>query len=143
MVRWNQTGYVVTTARFVESIRPTRISPRKAMWNVFAISMTNCLPLKRQKQNKKVYVYIEDYRNRPLRNLCGGLFPGRQLHTHAGLCQAAPCGRYPMGQQEVHEHETPGDRSGGHLHCWMTSFIPVAANYFCEKLLTLPSNHIP
>ena len=24
------------------------------------------------------------------------------------LCPATPCGRYPVGQQEVHEHEAPG-----------------------------------
>ena len=31
-----------------------------------------------------------------------------QLRPHAGLCPAAPCGRHPVGQQEVHEHEAPG-----------------------------------
>ena len=42
---------------------------------------------------------------------CGGQFPGRQLCSHAGLCPAAPCGRHPVGQQEVHEHEAPGGGS--------------------------------
>ena len=38
----------------------------------------------------------------------GGEFPGRQLCSNAGLCPAAPCGRHPVGQQEVHEHEAFG-----------------------------------
>ena len=37
------------------------------------------------------------------RTLAGGLFPRRQLCPHAGLCQAVPCGRFPVGEQEVHE----------------------------------------
>ena len=41
-------------------------------------------------------------------NLCSGQFPRRQLRPHADLCPAASCGRYPVGQQEVHEHEAPG-----------------------------------
>ena len=70
--------------------------------------------------NKKAYVHIEDWRS--------GLFPRRQLCPHAGLRQAAPCSRYTMGQQKVHEHETPGGRSGGLLHSWLTSFRPESAN---------------
>ena len=38
----------------------------------------------------------------------GGQLPGRQFRPYAGLCPAAPCSRYPVGQQEVHEHEAPG-----------------------------------
>ena len=41
-------------------------------------------------------------------NSCSGQFPRRQLRPHAGLCPAASCGLYPVGQQEVHEHEAPG-----------------------------------
>lgn len=42
----------------------------------------------------------------------GRLLPRRQLCPHAGLCQAPPRGRYPVGVQEIHEHETPRGRSG-------------------------------
>ena len=28
-----------------------------------------------------------------------------QLRPDAGLCEASPCGGYPVGQQEIHEHE--------------------------------------
>ena len=42
------------------------------------------------------------------RTRVGWLLPGRQLGTYADLCPAPPCGRYPVGQQEVHEHEAPG-----------------------------------
>ena len=37
-----------------------------------------------------------------------GSFPDGSSAPHAGLCPAAPCGRHPVGQQEVHEHEAPG-----------------------------------
>ena len=37
-----------------------------------------------------------------------GSFPERSSAPHAGLCPATPCGRHPMEQQEVHEHEAPG-----------------------------------
>ena len=30
------------------------------------------------------------------------------IRSHAGLRPTAPCGRYPVGQQEVREHEAPG-----------------------------------
>ena len=30
----------------------------------------------------------------------------------AGLCPPAPCGRYPVGLQEIHEHEALGGGSG-------------------------------
>ena len=35
---------------------------------------------------------------------------GEMVHGSRCLCQAAPCGRYPVGQQKVHEYEvrTPG-----------------------------------
>jgi hypothetical protein len=39
--------------------------------------------------NKKAYVHIEDWRNRPLQG--GRQFSGRQLCPHAGLCPTAPC----------------------------------------------------
>ena len=41
---------------------------------------------------------------------------------HAGLFQAAPCGRYPVGEQEVHECEALGDHSGKRLCCRLISF---------------------
>ena len=37
-----------------------------------------------------------------------GSFPDGKLCSHAGLCPAAPCGRHPVGQQEVHEYEASG-----------------------------------
>ncbi len=37
-----------------------------------------------------------------------GSFPRRQLRPYVGLCPTSPCGRHPVGQQEVHEHEAPG-----------------------------------
>lgn len=56
------------------------------------------------------------------RTLAGGLFPRRQLCPHAGLCQAVPCGRFPVGEQEVHECEALGDHSGKRLCCRLISF---------------------
>ena len=52
----------------------------------------------------------------------GGYLPGWQLCPHAGLRPAAPCGRHPVGQQEVHEHEALRGGSGRRLYCWLTSF---------------------
>ena len=42
--------------------------------------------------------------------------------TDAGLCPAAPCGWYPVGQQKVHEYEALGGGSGRRLYCRLTSF---------------------
>ena len=39
----------------------------------------------------------------------------------ARLCHA-PCGRYPVGLQEIHEHEALGGGSGRRLYCRLTSF---------------------
>ena len=55
-----------------------------------------------------------------------------ELCSHAGLCPAAPCGRYPVGQQEVHEYEAPGGCHWGRLHCRLTSFMPEFANQFAH-----------
>ena len=35
-------------------------------------------------------------------------FPDSNSALMAGLCPAAPCGRHPVGQQEVYEYEAPG-----------------------------------
>ena len=64
---------------------------------------------------------------------CGGQFPGRQLCPDAGLCQAAPCSRHPVGQQKVYEYEAPGGCPWGRLHCRLTSFIPGSANQFAQN----------
>ncbi len=40
---------------------------------------------------------------------CGGLLSGWQLGSDASLRPAAPCGRHPVGQQEIHEYEVFGD----------------------------------
>ena len=39
-----------------------------------------------------------------------------------GLREAAPCGRYSVGQQEIHEHEALGGGHGRRLHCRLTLF---------------------
>ena len=75
--------------------------------------------MKPKEAAKKVEDGIEETRRR---TLGGGLFPRRQLCPHAGLCQAAPCGRYPVGKQEVHECEALGDHSGKRLCCRLISF---------------------
>ena len=57
-----------------------------------------------------------------IREAVNQVMRGRQLCPHVGLCPAAPCSRYPVGQQEVHEHEALGGGSGRRLYCWLTSF---------------------
>ena len=51
-----------------------------------------------------------------------GTFPDGNCCPHAGLCQTAPCGRHPVGQQEIHEYEALRDVSGRLLYCRLTSF---------------------
>ncbi len=53
---------------------------------------------------------------------CSGDLPGWKLCPYAGLRTAAPYGRYPVGQQEVHEHEALRGCLPGRLYCWLTSF---------------------
>ena len=48
--------------------------------------------------------------------------PRWELCSDAGLCEAAPCSRHSVGQQEVHEHEAFGGSHGRRLHCRLTSF---------------------
>ena len=55
-------------------------------------------------------------------------FQLEKLRRMPVLCQAPPCGRHPVGQQEVYEHEASGGRSGGRLHRWLT--------LFCQSLQT-------
>ena len=55
------------------------------------------------------------------RTRVGGDVPRWQLRPDAGLREAAPCGRYPVGQQEIHEHEALGGGSGRRLYCRLTS----------------------
>ena len=50
-----------------------------------------------------------------------GTFPDGNS-AHAGLREAAPCGRHPVGQQEIHEHEALGGGSVRRLYCRLTSF---------------------
>ena len=38
------------------------------------------------------------------------------------LCWSAPCGRHPVGQQEIHEHEAFRGGSGRCFYCRLTSF---------------------
>ena len=61
----------------------------------------------------------------------GGLLPGRELSADAGLRQAAARRGDAMGQQEVHEHEAPGD-AGRRLPRRVVSFT-WAANKFAHK----------
>ena len=49
------------------------------------------------------------------------------------LGEAAPCGRYPVGQQEIHEHEALGGGSVRRLYCRLTSGLPEPANKFAHK----------
>ena len=62
-----------------------------------------------------------------------GDLPGRQLCPHAGLRPAAPCGRHPVGQQEVHEYEALGGGSGRRLYCRLTSFSQSLQNEFAHN----------
>ena len=52
---------------------------------------------------------------------CGGNIPGRQFCFDAGLCPITPCGRNPVGQQEVHEYEAFGGGSGSPFSRWVSS----------------------
>ena len=47
---------------------------------------------------------------------------GRKFRTDASLCSPASCGRHPVGQQEIHEHEASGGRLRGRLCCGLTTF---------------------
>ena len=58
----------------------------------------------------------------PAQDKGGRLLPGRQFDFDAGLCPAASCSWYPVGQQKVHEHEALRDGSGRRLYCRLTSF---------------------
>ena len=60
----------------------------------------------------------------------GGDVSGRKLCPDAGLRETPPCGRYPVGQQKVHEYEAPGGGSGRRLYCRLISFSRVC-KYFC------------
>ena len=50
-----------------------------------------------------------------------GLLPGWQFCFDAGLCQAPPCSRHPVGQQEIHEYEALRGGSGRRVYCQLTS----------------------
>ena len=70
--------------------------------------------------------------NRDIRRQTQGAdLSGRQLCPHAGLRPAAPCGRHPVGQQEVHEHEALRGGSGRRLYCRLTSFSARACKQIC------------
>ena len=69
--------------------------------------------------NKKAYVHIEDWSNRPLQS-------GKYPYVYVDgiyLRPAASCGRHPVGQQEEHRHEVLRDAFGRRLYCRMTSFV--------------------
>ena len=61
----------------------------------------------------------------------GGGLPGWKLRPHAGVRQASPCGRYPVGQQEVHEHEAPGRCLWPGRPCWLTAFNSEICKLIC------------
>ena len=50
-----------------------------------------------------------------------GTFPDGNSGPDAGLREAAPCGRHPVGLQKIHEHEALGGGSGRRLYCRLTS----------------------
>lgn len=86
---------------------PVGVSVRRVEDITEALWGSKVSPATISELNKKVYAHIEDWRNRP----------------HAGLCPPAPCGWYPVGKQEVHEHEALGGCPRGRLLCWLTSLI--------------------
>ncbi len=53
--------------------------------------------------------------------MVGGV-PGRELRPDAGLRKASPRGGYPVGQQEIHEHEALRGGFERHLYCRLISF---------------------
>lgn len=61
----------------------------------------------------------------------GGHLPGWELRSHAGLRQASSCGRNPVGQQEVLEHETSGLCLWPGRPCWLTVFNSEICGPFC------------
>ena len=65
----------------------------------------------------------------PAADTGGRLLSGRKFGLDAGLCQTASCCRITVGQQEIHEHETPG--GDGRLPCRLTS-LTGAANKFAQ-----------
>ena len=68
--------------------------------------------------------------NRNIRRRTRGVdgYPRWIFGPYAGRCPAAPVGRYPLGQQEVREHEAHGGSLWESPYCWLTSFIPKTAN---------------
>ena len=70
-------------------------------------------------------------RSTPAQDLRGGDLPRWQLRPDAGLRPVAPCGRHPVGQQEVHEYEALRGGSGRRLYCRLTSFSARACKPIC------------
>ena len=70
--------------------------------------------------------------------VCSGAVAGRERCPDAGLRETSPCGGYPVGLQEIHEHEALRGGFRGRLYCRLISFSRVC-KCFCAIILTLPA----